>query len=293
MMRATWWLVDRISRLLDRDEREAVRGDFAEWELTGGEALRDLVGLIVRRHASVWAGWRPWLALLALVAPIGMLLSLASRNWSSGWAIGSFLYANNWTWGYLESPGARIDLAQTIGGVCLGSAALMVWSWTIGFALASLAPRAVGINGALFCLVVFGGTIGSTTTGMRGNDAVFSIAFYRVALPAIVRGLLVLVPAVCGMREGTRTRQASIPLPRAIFCIAIVIVATVASARGLEGSLLFGWVSPSGSNVDVTELSRWRGSWKLHLLPLVMMWPAAFIVASARRRRARTPSTVS
>jgi hypothetical protein len=290
MTSATWWLVDRMSCLLDHDEGEAVRGDFAEWELTGGEALRSLAGLIARRQAFVWAGWRPWLALLALVAPIGMLLSLASRNWSSGWAIESFLYANNWTWGYLESPGARIDLAQTIGGICLGSAALMVWSWTAGFALASLAPRAVWINGALFCLVVFGGTIASTTTGMRGNDAVFSIAFYRVALPAIVRGLLVLAPAVCGMREGTR--QASIPVPRAIFGIAIVIVVTVASARGLEGSLIFGWVSPSGSNLDVTALWRWRDSWELHLLPLVMAWPAVFIVANTRRQ-ARTLSPLS
>ena len=36
MTRIYWWLVDLLSRTLEPDERDAVRGDFAESGETGG-----------------------------------------------------------------------------------------------------------------------------------------------------------------------------------------------------------------------------------------------------------------
>src|SRR5205823_12219606 len=50
------------------DERVAVRGDFAESGETGGQALHDVLGLVVRRQAALWQGWRPWLVFVGLVA---------------------------------------------------------------------------------------------------------------------------------------------------------------------------------------------------------------------------------
>ena len=75
MIRVSWLFVDIVSRLLEPDEREFVRGDFAESGETGGRALRDLLGLVVRRQAALWKDWRSWLALLGLIVPIGLLLS--------------------------------------------------------------------------------------------------------------------------------------------------------------------------------------------------------------------------
>jgi hypothetical protein len=66
MTRVWWWLADMVSRLLEPDECDAVRGDLAESGATGGEALRDLLGLVVRRQAALWMDWRPWLALVGL-----------------------------------------------------------------------------------------------------------------------------------------------------------------------------------------------------------------------------------
>ena len=94
MTRICWWLVDRSSRLLEPDEREAVRGDLAESGETGGQALRGVLGLVVRRQVALWKHWRPWLALIGLVVPLGMLLTLTSRATANGSAIYVWRYAN-------------------------------------------------------------------------------------------------------------------------------------------------------------------------------------------------------
>jgi hypothetical protein len=72
----SWWCVDLASHALAPQEREVVGGDFAESGESGGQALRDLLGLIVRRQAALWKGPGPWVALLGLVVPLGMMLSL-------------------------------------------------------------------------------------------------------------------------------------------------------------------------------------------------------------------------
>ena len=110
MNRLTWWLVEIVSRLLDPDEREAVNGDFAESGESGAQALLDALGLVARRQIALWRQWRPWLALLGLVLPLGVLLSLVSRMMADGSAIYSWMYLNNWTWTYVTNAGARIDL---------------------------------------------------------------------------------------------------------------------------------------------------------------------------------------
>jgi hypothetical protein len=49
MTRICWSLVEILSRMLEPDERDAVRGDLAESRETGGQALRDVLGLVARR----------------------------------------------------------------------------------------------------------------------------------------------------------------------------------------------------------------------------------------------------
>ena len=195
-------MIEWLSQLLDRDEREAVLGDFDELTIPNHHALRQLLGLVLRRRVQAWADWRPWFALLAVVIPLGFLLSLVSRYWSISTSIYSWLYINNWTWAHVGSPGARADLAQTVGMVCLWGAALAIWSWTTGFAIASLSRQTIWVQDTLFCLVVFGGTLGSSTTGAMNpaNAVVFSLSFYRLALPAIVKAVVVVLPArwACG-----------------------------------------------------------------------------------------------
>src|SRR5450755_1012275 len=87
MTRICWRMVDISSRMLEPDEREAVRGDLAESGATGNQALRDVLGLVIRRQATLWTDWRPWLTLVGLVLPLGMLLSIVSKSTADGTAV--------------------------------------------------------------------------------------------------------------------------------------------------------------------------------------------------------------
>ena len=51
--RLLWWLVNSSAKMLESCEREAVRGDLAESGETGGQALRHVVGLVIRRQVSI------------------------------------------------------------------------------------------------------------------------------------------------------------------------------------------------------------------------------------------------
>jgi hypothetical protein len=278
MTRCGAWLVHQISRFLDGDERDVVRGDLAECRVADARAIWEVLGLVIRRQAALWADWRPWVALTALVAPLGMVLSIASRQWANAAAIYAWLYVNNWTWGYLESPGARLDLLETSANLVFQCLVLICWAWTIGCALGSLSRRTLWFNGFVFAGVLFGGTLDSTTAGLRNpaNAAVFSLTFYRVVLPAFVRVALVFVPAVFGMQKGHRA--ARLPLFQALLWAGAVATLTAFAAGRLETSVVWGWLS---TERPVPGLLHLRGTWQLGLVPLAMAWPAAYLLARA------------
>ena len=288
MTAATGWLVDRVSRLLDPDERDAVRGDFTELGITNAQVVVEVVGLVVRRQAALWTQWGPWLALVGVVIPLGGLLGQLSWSWADGSAIYTFLYVNNWTWAYLESPGARRELLDVGIAVCLNDLALMGWSWTAGFALGSLSRRALWVTATLFCLVVFvafGLFSGTTARANPFNAAVFSLAFYRIANPWLVLTGLVLLPAVWGMRRSRRSTP--LPLIPTLVGFAVVALLTISAARTLELFAIGHWhltrLDPSSGGFTLD--SGWFRP--LRLFPLLPLWPVAFIVASACWRRLR------
>ena len=277
-----WWSVGLMSRLLEADEREAVRGDLTESGTPGGRALCEVLGLVVRRQAAFWMDWRPWLALLGVVAPLGFLLSLVSSWWANGSAIYAWLYVNNWTWAYLQSPGSRRDLVEISANFFVLCATLFCWSWTSGFVLGSLSRRTMWVTGTLFCLVVL--TLVTTTTGRNPfNAAVFTLTFYSVLFPWIMRIALVVLPALWGM---WRSRQrTSIPLLRMILWTIAIATLTAWTARSLESSVIFGRhiIRPNpGLDGVMGTVDDPR---PLRLLPLVMLWPAVYMLATTTWRR--------
>lgn len=273
MTRLSSWFVEHLSQLLEPEEREAVHGDLEECRITGARALLELSGLVVRRHAEVWAGGRAWLALGATLS-VGMILSVVSRQWATVGAIYGWTYVDHWTWGYLESPGARLDLARALWGLMSCSVALIVWSWTSGLAIGSLSRRSAFTSGVVFSVVVFAGTAGTTTTGLQNpfNSNVFSATFYRIALPVIVRTVLVVLPALWGMQ---RLRVFS--WQRALACAVIVIAMTAYMAHSLEASVVFGWVPLSVRWPAAGGLWAWRSSRLLTGLPLIMVSPGVLL----------------
>ena len=105
MIRTSWWLADVVSQLLDPAERHTVRGDLAECGANGWRTLREVLGLVVLRQAASWTEWRPWLATVGVVLPLGILLSHTSRSWADGAALDISLYVRLWDWSYLQYRG--------------------------------------------------------------------------------------------------------------------------------------------------------------------------------------------
>src|SRR5260221_6958233 len=75
MMHFGWSLLTFLARALEPPERDVVLGDLAESGAGFGPALRDLLGLIVRRQVGLGASWRPWLALFGVCGLAGLSLS--------------------------------------------------------------------------------------------------------------------------------------------------------------------------------------------------------------------------
>jgi sec-independent protein translocase protein TatC len=86
MNRLWWWLIDKLSRSLEANERDTVLGDFAESAEPAGRALLDLLGLIVRRRATLPDG--------RLLRTLGAVLIGA----------GASFYFRNTIYAFLASP---------------------------------------------------------------------------------------------------------------------------------------------------------------------------------------------
>lgn len=136
-----WWIVDRLSRMLEPSEREAVLGDLAESGETGARALRELLGLALRRQLNLWKDWRPWFALAVAIPGVVLL--------SSPWFLRT---CDLYLWVALNykviDPAilARTGISVMHGVVllALGSSSLVAWAWAIRCVLRSQWPKRLG-----------------------------------------------------------------------------------------------------------------------------------------------------
>jgi hypothetical protein len=186
--------------------------------------------------------------------------------------------AVRWTWGFLESPGARRDLLHYSASFLLDYFTLFCWSWTSGYVLGSLSRRTISVNGVLFCVVLFGELLAVPQRHNPANAAVFSLTFYSMVFPLMLRTVLVLVPVLWGMQRGARL--APLPLLPTLLGAVAIATLTVWATRKLEFVGMLGWW-------------RLRASWQLQLLPLALVWPITYMVATASWQRWRARSVAA
>lgn len=269
MNRMCWWFVEVLSRLLEPDERDAVRGDLAESGATGGQALRDLLGLVVRRQAALWKEWRPWLALLGLVGIAAVPLS--ETVFRINVALGQQLTT------YLRY-GVRFETGLTAGEdviylVC-ASVALVSWSWTSGFVLGSLSGRAAWLTGTLFYLVVLDSFHYRLllSGNLRWNKPPFPLILLDAVVPHNAYAVLFLLAASLGVRRGLRLRSLG-------FRQALMLAFTVAVLTSLV-AWTGGWYETAR---ETWSGGVWHGTpWQTRLLPLVLVsWPVGYLLATA------------
>jgi hypothetical protein len=208
-----WWLVNVVSQLLERDEREAVLGDLVDAGESAGQVLLNVLGLVIRRHAMLWKNWRPWLAAFGLALPSTLLLMGLSVSVSQ-------------TYQRLIDPTILKATGLTVGAgfwllIC-NILLLFGWSWTGGFAVGSLSRRTVWVSAALSCL-----------------PCLFCLARFRIHCLSRLCLLLFLLPAIWGVCRGVRITR--IKLSSAIV-LAVAVTALTIPTWSSKGPWIPNWV---------------------------------------------------
>jgi hypothetical protein len=204
--------VEIIAQLLEHDEREAVLGDLEEAGVHGRTALRDVLGLVVRRKLEAWKSWRPWVTSLGLGVPGSFLLMAFSLSVSQSYQRLLGPRVEHFT-GLTVGPGITLLLCNIL--------LLIGWSWTGGFVMGSVSRRTVRVSAisafvpCLFCLSRF---------------HVESISRFSL--------LLFLFPAIWGVRHGLRLAQ--IKFRPALFMAIGVTLLTIPTWSS-SGSWLPNW----------------------------------------------------
>ena len=280
-------IIDKLCLLLDATEREVVYGDLAESGESGTLALRQVLGLVLRRLGSGLLNWRPWLIIIALSIPLGILVSLQSRRVADGRAIYLWLYTKNWDWAIIQNSGFWTELSQSAQSVLLSYLALACWSWTIGFVVASFSRRTLWFNGAVLFMAVLAAScfgiprsLGSTLVLQRARDfsnnaAVFQDALYRQVFPVCLFVVLVGLPLLRGMVQGCRMGR----FPRT--AQVLLQIAALAGIGALVSSDLLWW-----------QLRVWYIR-PLHLprlpslMPMAVLTPLAYLLSTSLIRHRR------
>ena len=87
MRRVLAAIADLLLRTLEPTEREAVEGDVRELGLSRRRAVREILGLVVRRQIAASREPNAWAALVIFGLPLAMMLSLLSRHWAHATAL--------------------------------------------------------------------------------------------------------------------------------------------------------------------------------------------------------------
>ena len=275
MIRICWWLVDVLSRTLDADERQAVRGDLAESGESVVQAIWDVLDLIVRRQVGLWAGWQPWLALLGIACLAGLPLSrIAFRlNVDLGQQLMAY-YTYGVHFGTLLTP--QQDMAWLL---CL-AIALLLWSWTCGFVLGSLSGRALWVTWSVFYLMVLDFAL--VRFILSGNIILRDVQPLRIlmaaTLPLNPATFLFSLSALWGAFMGVRRRV--LPWRTAYVLASAITIFTILV------TWMSGWYETAR---ELLSGGAWHGvSLPMRLLPFVVVsWPVAYLLASAKRRTTR------
>ena len=267
MNRMCWWLAERVSRALEPEEREAVRGDFAESGESGVRALVGTVGLVARRQVLLWKDWRPWLALVGLLGPVGFLLSVRAFGLSLSLAIP--------LWASLHYGQGYPAMTMT-EGILFWTADLIlvpVFAWTAGLALLSLSRRTAWVHGTLFVLwCLYCNT--RVAHYLLTQQFVFTLTF---------EALLFFCPVTFGVRRGLGSRFVGV---RSAF---LLLIAT-------GSAIVILLVAVNHVLIRIAQSAR-AGVWlpnplvgQSQFVPLaVMSWPLVYLAVAAVRAR-RTPA---
>ncbi|HEX4487668.1 MAG TPA: hypothetical protein VH088_15450 [Terriglobales bacterium] len=272
----TWRLVEVLLSLLDNPERAIVRGDLAECSSPANQAMRDVLGLVLRRRLGSWTSW---LKFAFVVLPISTLLSVFSRQTADLSSIYLWMYANNWHWADTHTLGFWQVLGETAFTVSLSLLALGCLAWSGGFIVGCLSetarkngrPILLGLGFGLLLALPLHHDLHWT------NDVVFANTFYREIFPLLVQAGCVVFPLLSGLRRGRESATRGHASRLVLLAIAIVaLFSTVVNNP-------YFWI--------LLKVRPWPSlGWPMQI---IVFWPIAYLLFQASKERWSRVNTAS
>lgn len=188
-------LLKLTSRLLDPTEREVVLGDLVEADAGLLQSVGQMLDLGIRRHAALWADWRPWLTGPGLTLPGSFLLMGVSLSVSQAWLQVA---------GPGPIPQGGLNRLVTLLYLLVG------WSWTSGFVIGRLSRRTLWASVALCA-----------------GPCLECLSKFHLDSLSPVCLLWFLIPAALGVQQGMRGMPIN---PSEAVVIGLGLAASMASA---------------------------------------------------------------
>jgi hypothetical protein len=205
-------LVEFASKVLERDEREAVLGDLLESSESFWMGLRDVFGLALRHQADLWKAPWPWLAGFGVALPSSFLLMGVSLSVSCTYQ--RLVYHKVYDhWSPTGHEGFWLLLCHIF--------LLIAWSWAGGYVVGSISRRTIWISAAL-CLFPSLSCFSMFPLGPVSRLCLF----------------LFLLPAIWGVHHGVRNVRVSV---RAAFLLALTVTVVMIYAWSSEALWRFNW----------------------------------------------------
>jgi hypothetical protein len=283
-MKLGTWLIGKITRALEPDLQDAVVGDVTELKMRDSRAVCELLGLVLRRQASLWKTWKPWLGLVGIVGPVGVFLSHICVGVLGGLFMQVLSY---WQFGVPYSSG--LTEAQEIESLVCGSLAVICFSWVCGFVLGTLSGDTVYVNGTLLCLMWFClcGPLGILISLARLLlNAVHLVPLLLSHAPGLVPEFvffamvhltlvtfLFLIPSLAGMQWARRGRKLGIQ--------DTLLLAATAATLTVMVMWMGGWRQEALEKWSEGKWNPGGPSWQERLVPLLVVnWPVIYLLAT-------------
>ena len=202
-------LLEMATLLLEPQERDVVLGDLTESGETDWRGLANVLGLVVRRQATLWKDWRPWFTAFA----VSLLSSLFLMGFSLSVSLAyqRCVTPRFFVSGQIASPVFWIMICQVF--------LLIGWSWSSGFVVGSVSRRTLWASVASACI-----------------PCLFCLVRFRVENLSRFCLLLFLLPGIWGVRRGLRMTGLSM-----IWALIIAMAVTISIVPVWIGSGQSGW----------------------------------------------------
>jgi hypothetical protein len=242
-----------LASSLPADDRPIVLGDLQEEGAGLISSVAAILGYAVRKELVSWAHWESWLVLMAVAAPLGVMLGSASLGIADGSAISVWYFASNWDFSLLQQASFWTLLIENLPSLAWSVMALLCWGWCCGALMGAVSPKTIRSTSLMICLFFAAQWTGwrpptidlqplHLARDFRSNAAAFRTPFYRDLFSPFVQLLLVVAPMLFGLRTAGH-RMPKDAWMRRVFWVLVGLALFSLASRSSAWWLMHTWTT--------------------------------------------------